>query len=363
MTSIISQSDKKFAVLVGINYVGTQSALNGCINDVDNLRSLLIEKFHYLPENIKVLTDDSTTKPTKQNIIDSFALLVNKATNEGFEELWFSYSGHGYYQTDTSNDETDNRDEVICPVDYATSGFINDDYIYSNLVSKIPESASLFSLMDCCHSGTILDLPYIYKTALETNNSHTHLANVCSISGCRDDQTSADAYINSDYEGAMSWSFVNALHSVDYDIDLKGLVERMRGLLAARYTQVPMLAVSSPDDIDRPFLQLVADPVEPVESVKKPVKFTMKTDYWYWESSWNVLSVDTNEYVFESNQKFKSRYETTITTVDLAPGTYKLQNKDTYGDGGITSLVQSGLVTLVRASMTFGRSAEYTFTV
>jgi hypothetical protein len=368
MTTVIDSTKKKFAVLVGINYYGTSGELRGCINDVNNLKSILINRFGYLPENVLTLTDNTTDAsriPNRQNILNSFSTLVSKAENEDFTELWFSYSGHGTYYTDASNDETDGRDELLCPVDYATSGFITDDVVYSSLASKVPASAQLFCLMDCCHSGTILDLPYLYSTSLSTNNTHQCAAQVISISGCRDDQTSADAYMGSDYEGAMTWSFINALSNANFNIKLVDLVQNMRVLLSNGFTQVPMLAMTSPDDVDLHFVQPSAEP-EPEPEVStdpRPIKFTMSTDYWYWESSWNVWSAELNKNVFPSDQRFSSRYQQTITTAHLKPSTYKLIIRDTYGDGGVSALVQDGLNDLIRGTMNTGRLAEVTFVV
>ena len=359
MSSVISSGSKKYAVLIGINYIGTSSELSGCINDANNLKEFLIERCNYLPENILMLTDDKEeNKPTKQNIKNSFDLLVNKAKNEQFTELWLSYSGHGSYKNDKSGDEDDQRDEVLCPVDYSKSGMISDDYIYNNLISKLPSGITLFSLMDCCHSGTILDLPYLYKDSVKTNNNNSYEATVISISGCRDDQTSADAYIDSGYEGAMTWSFLNALYHVNYKATMKELIERMRVLLYHDYTQVPMLAISSPDDVDKNLIESSSSYVS-----EKEVEFTMTVDYWYYESSWNVKNENSGEKIFSEDQTFDSKYQTTNTKVKLNPGSYRLIVKDTYGDGGITSLVTCGLLKLHSAKMTSGSSAEYLFNV
>lgn len=359
MSSVISSSSKKYAVLIGINYFGTSAELRGCINDTNNLKEFLIERCNYLPENILMLTDNNEdNKPTKQNIKNSFDLLVDKAKNEEFTELWLSYSGHGSYKYDKSGDEDDSYDEVLCPVDYSDSGMITDDYIYKNLISLLPSDVTLFSLMDCCHSGTILDLPYIYKDSVKTNNSNSHEATVISISGCRDDQTSADSYINSGYEGAMTWSFLNALYHVNYKTTIKNLVERMRALLYHNYTQVPMLAVSSPADIDRDLIEYPSSHVS-----EKDVEFTMTVDYWYYESSWNVKNEDSGEKIFSEDQTFDSKYQTTNTKVKLSPGFYRLIVNDTYGDGGITSLVTCGLLKLLSAKMTSGSRGEYLFYV
>lgn len=51
----------------------------------------------------------------------------------------------------------------MVPVDYATAGQIRDDDLKTTLVSAMPSGSTLVALMDCCHSATVLDLPYKYK--------------------------------------------------------------------------------------------------------------------------------------------------------------------------------------------------------
>lgn len=365
---LINPSNKKFALIIGINYNGTDSQLSGCINDANHLKNFLTTKGGYLPSNILMLVDDNiNSQPTRQNILEAFNTLISKATNEGFNELWISYSGHGSYVTDRNSDETDERDEVICPVDYSIAGMIVDDYIYDNFVCKLPATCTLFSLMDCCHSGTIYDLPYLYTTKLITNNTkNAHVAKVCSISGCRDDQTSADAYINNNYEGAMTWGFLNAMNNANYNIKLSDLCNRMRVLLSTEYTQVPQLAISSKDLFDQYLMAM--DPIStdnaiiPI-TIEKAIKFKISADYWFDESTWNVFSVTDNKYLYSSFNVFTAKYQTTEVTKMLVPGTYKLVVKDTYGDGGVVYSVTDGLIVLASGKMTSGRLAEYTFNV
>lgn len=359
--SILNVTSKKYAVIIGINYTGTASALEGCINDAINLKTFLVDKCHFTADNILILADDGVSElPTKDNILNAFNTLITKA-NEGFTELWLSYSGHGSYVSDQNGDEADKRDEVICPLDYSSKGMIIDDFIYSDLVCKLPSTVTLFSVMDCCNSGTVFDLPYLYTTANTVNNTNNkHVATVISISGCRDDQTSADAYINSQSQGAMTWSFLNALNNANYDIKLVDLLNNMRILLKNNYTQVPMLAVTSTDQYDR---KLLTPPEPVIAPTAKAIKFKVSVDYWYTESTWNIWSASTSTYIFPTFNKFSSRYQTTEITKELPLGTYKLVVKDTYGDGGVTSLVSDGLVTLVSGKMITGKLAEYTFTV
>lgn len=61
---------------------------------------------------------------------------------------------------DTSGDEDDGYDETLIPVDYQRSGQILDDTLCDEVVKKMKKGVLATSLMDCCHSGTVLDLPY-----------------------------------------------------------------------------------------------------------------------------------------------------------------------------------------------------------
>lgn len=358
MSTLLNVSSKKYAVIIGINYYNTSSELSGCINDAQNLKTFLMTKCNYTTNDIYLLLDDNVNiRPTKQNIINAFNLLLSKAA-EGYSELWLSYSGHGSYLTDNNMDENDNKDEVICPVDYNTSGMISDDYIYENLLVKLPSTVTLFSLFDSCHSGSILDLPFIYKDTKLTNNNNTrHVANIVSISGCRDDQTSADAYINAKYQGAMTWSFLTALTNKNYTVNIVDLVNSMRLLLKNNYTQIPLLAVSFTSLYDKNLLSTTTI------NNTKPIKFKMTTDYWYRESSWNILSLKTNSYIFTANQTFTTKYQTVEVTKDLPLGLYELCVFDMYGDGGITSLVTDNNLILINAKFLAGKSAKYSFEI
>jgi Caspase domain len=66
---------------------------------------------------------------------------------------------------DDRGEEEDGYDETIVPVDYDSAGQIRDDDLYQNLVCALPSGAHLVALMDCCHSGSVLDLPYKYKAS------------------------------------------------------------------------------------------------------------------------------------------------------------------------------------------------------
>ena len=64
---------------------------------------------------------------------------------------------------DDGNDEEDGYDETLIPLDYQSAGQIRDDDLLRTLVVPMGEGVFVTSIMDCCHSGTVLDLPYNFK--------------------------------------------------------------------------------------------------------------------------------------------------------------------------------------------------------
>jgi hypothetical protein len=113
-------------------------------------------------ENIVILMDDGIhTEPTKANIIDAYKTIIAQA--EENDAIFLHYSGHGTKLRDDDGDESDGYDEALVPRDFQTNGMIRDDDLYELLLKNLPDGVHMTSLMDCCHSGTILDLPYLFK--------------------------------------------------------------------------------------------------------------------------------------------------------------------------------------------------------
>ena len=61
---------------------------------------------------------------------------------------------------DQDGDEDDGYDETLIPVDFQRAGQIRDDNLLKHLVKPMSAGVTMTCLMDCCHSGTVLDLPY-----------------------------------------------------------------------------------------------------------------------------------------------------------------------------------------------------------
>lgn len=295
---------RRKALLVGINYIGTSNALRGCINDVKNMSLFLNQRFGYQFDDMVILTDDQREMariPTRENILRAMQWLVKDARPN--DSLVFHYSGHGGVTEDLDGDEESGFDDVIYPLDFQQNGHIVDDIMHDIMVKPLPAGCRLTALFDSCHSGTALDLPYVYSTkgvvkepnllkdaggdALQAFLSYergniggaisslggmfkkvTRLGNsnreqvitikaspadVISISGCKDDQTSADATENGQNTGAMSWSFIKTITEYPNQSYLS-LLNNMRTLLSGKYSQKPQLSSSHPQDMNLQFL-------------------------------------------------------------------------------------------------------------
>ena len=87
----------KRALLVGINrYKMAGNNLKGCVNDVTNIRDILIRFYGFKVEDIRVVVDE---RATKNNIIIRLKWLVTDS--KVGDKLLFHYSGHGCFSGDT----------------------------------------------------------------------------------------------------------------------------------------------------------------------------------------------------------------------------------------------------------------------
>mmetsp|Transcript_23494 Transcript_23494/g.54387 ORF Transcript_23494/g.54387 Transcript_23494/m.54387 type:complete len:542 (-) Transcript_23494:567-2192(-) len=207
---------RRKAVLIGINYFGTAAELKGCINDVKEMRSLLCENgFSSSSEQMLILTDDQRDRnfhPTKANITRACQWLTQDA-HPG-DVLFFHFSGHGAQQADPNFAEEDGMDETIVPCDVDRVGQITDDQLHVMLVEPLPSGCRLTAVMDCCHSGTGLDLPFTLRGdrwQADDNPFYT-LGDVVFFSGCEDNDYSADARPRyGSPGGAMTTAFVKVV--------------------------------------------------------------------------------------------------------------------------------------------------------
>ena len=244
----------KKALFVGINYYDTAYRLQGCINDVVNLKNLFVSQMGYKASNITTLRDDvPTIRPTRENILKELTKLV--AESAYCSEIWFCYSGHGCQFPDRNMEESDGLDEMIVPVDYTTNGVILDDVINQILQRSKCRTILLF---DSCSSGSVCDLPWCYEfknefhynRRLENYSSLGKWTNplVYMMSGCKDYQCSSEVYNEStcEFNGQFTSAFIDCVTASGWNTKLLILYRNIcMRLQQQNSTQLPTLSSSS----------------------------------------------------------------------------------------------------------------------
>ncbi len=135
---------RKRALCVGVNAYPT-APLGACVSDARLWKTTL----EALGFTVDLLTDHQATRDAILSRLDT---LVRDA--RAGDVLAFQFSGHGTQVPDTSRDESDAKDEALCPVDFASGRLIVDDDL-APIMQTLGRLVNLTCFIDCCHSGTI----------------------------------------------------------------------------------------------------------------------------------------------------------------------------------------------------------------
>lgn len=262
---------KKNALLVGINDYKDINDLQGCVNDITNVRNVLKTYFGFTNSDIRVLTDD---RATKKNILFRLEKMVKES--EKGDSLIFHFSGHGSQIRDRDGDELkDHMDELICPWDMNwDDGYITDDMLRA-ILDQLPKGVKMEIILDSCHSGTgtrdlLLDPLTVNGQGIVIKNRFLRppvdiecrfqgeedkmksvrsfrtdqeiILNHVLWAACKDNQTSADAWIDGRYNGAFSYYFCKHVRESRGIITREELHSRIaESLTHNNYSQSPQL--------------------------------------------------------------------------------------------------------------------------
>lgn len=244
----VKPNGRRKALLIGINYTDTKGELKGCCDDVRSMKELLLKHgFTDDPSCILTLMEgdnaiDGAPMPTKENIQKGFDWLTHNVTPG--DVLFFQFSGHGSQIEDSTGQEADGLNEAILPIDYLTAGEIVDDEIWGRLVYRLPTGVRLTAVMDCCHSGTGLDLPFTYDVPtyqwIEDENPAHSQGHVVLFSGCEDHDDAEDVLTKYSKGGAMTNAFVAAY---DGGLSFSKFIDGLQFDLQGRgFSQIPQLS-------------------------------------------------------------------------------------------------------------------------
>lgn len=257
----------KKALCVGINDYpfGEENDLRGCVNDANDWSNLL--KNHFEFTDVKQLLNSDATKA---NILAGIKGLLQGA--RAGDVLVFTNASHGTYLADTDGDET-GYDEAICPYDTDANLLIDDEL--RGLFGNIPPGVRLTVISDSCHSGSVTRVvvsqyrrnrqlnPRVFggkeltpdqlraarksskgsggKSAGKDKHPESAMKEIL-LSGCKSNQTSADAFIANGYHGAMSYYAIKAITDADFKLTYADLHESLVSTLEdENFDQVPQL--------------------------------------------------------------------------------------------------------------------------
>jgi Caspase domain len=155
----VTGGQHKWALLVGINnykYPDRVSPLAGSINDVEDIKAVLIGKFEFPPENILVLKDSQATHTGIISAIQRH-LIANVQKND---IVVFHFSGHGSQMKDVTGKKISGLDETIVPWDSRDpSGQVFDisgAELHGLLLQLAAKTKNITFILDSCHSGTLV---------------------------------------------------------------------------------------------------------------------------------------------------------------------------------------------------------------
>jgi hypothetical protein len=141
---------KRHALCIGIDSYPTKP-LSGAVADAKKWANAL----RGLGFSVTTLHD---AEASRAGIIDAFTTLLAEA--EDGDVVVFQYAGHGttvpdlYLGPRPNGEETDGRDEALCPHDYDQVGLLLDDDVYAIVATHLKSTVGLTGFLDCCHSGS-----------------------------------------------------------------------------------------------------------------------------------------------------------------------------------------------------------------
>lgn len=273
----------KQALFVGINKFAnySQFTLNGCVNDAKDMATLHKDLLGFKASESTMLTD---AQATKANIMAKLKAMVADAKSGKLNYLVFSLSSHGTQMNDTSGDEPDGKDEAFVPHDIAekngqwdTAHIISDDELH-DLFAQLPANVLLEVYLDTCHSGSGLrgaefglhaprpryiappehefgqktarmrgfkldrpPSPRAKKGAAGAGKEEVPGAHHMLWTGCKSNETSADAYFNGRYNGAFTYYYVKVMRDTKNKLSRKDVIAKMRTLMKSQFAQNPQL--------------------------------------------------------------------------------------------------------------------------
>ena len=255
----------KLALLVGINnyeYADRIPRLAGSLNDVEDIRQVLIGKFEFLPENILVLKDSEATHAGIMNAIQNHLI----AKTHAGDIVVFHYSGHGSQMKDPTGKMINGLDETIVPYDSRDpEGKVFDisgAELHAVLAQLAAKTKNLTFILDSCHSGTlvrgarvrsipadsrILPSQKTTERGLNPNDGGTSLK-FAFISAATSNESAFEYFSEGKDHGSLTYFLTRQLRSASAGATYRDVMDSVTSNVTANYpTQHPSLEGAEAD--------------------------------------------------------------------------------------------------------------------
>jgi len=300
---VLAQSTpRKLALLVGINsYPKTKRFLNleGCVNDVELQRQLLIHRFGFNGDDIKILTD---RQATREGILTAFKEHLIKQAKPG-DVVVFHFSGHGSRVADPDKISPDGLNSTFVPADdspLVEKGIVNDIMgrtlflLMSDLKQK---TENVTVVLDSCHSGggvrgnvrmraipggsdltpSPAELEYQQQLMKQLNLAPKDLpkermgvATGVVLASARREQTAADYQFTGFHAGAFTYLLTQYLWQQTSPVEM--IMDKIGRNIRLLSNQVPLFEAKPNSENEKKSVYFLDNQVAPAEAVITEIK-------------------------------------------------------------------------------------------
>ncbi len=144
----------RYAVLVGIDRYAADSKLaplKYAANDMENLKSVLVQRGYKSGNILTLLSDDSeNSKPTRENIVASLNKFMASHSMSHEDSIMVVFAGHGF---------NSNGDSYLCPADYQATSPEDSSIRVGELANLLAENPAgeKYVVIDACRNEMIAD--------------------------------------------------------------------------------------------------------------------------------------------------------------------------------------------------------------
>ena len=162
--------DDSWAVIIGIDKYQNLSNLDYAVEDAESVKTMLVDKFDYPEENVKLLVNDDANKTNIVNVISDVSLKAGEN-----DRILVFFAGHGETMPLPDGGEMG----FLLPVDG------NENNLYASAVrmddlkdlSYLSKSKHMLFLVDACYGG----LAAVGTRSLEQTNTPNYLEKISNI--------------------------------------------------------------------------------------------------------------------------------------------------------------------------------------